>query len=407
MAFREYSDRHGAPIKAWVEGVPFDAAALQQVRHVARLPFVRHHVAVMPDAHVGIGATVGTVIATQHAVIPAAVGVDIGCGMAAVQTSLHANDLPESLRTLRADIEAAIPVGFADNDDPSRDTNAMREMRALADGLRRLLNEHPGLDAKKARRKAEAVAAAQLGSLGGGNHFIEVCLDGSDRVWLMLHSGSRGIGNSIGKYFIALAKADMQDMLGTLPDRDLAYLEEGSTHFAEYLHAVAWAQDYAAANRRVMMSRLLTILRRRFGEDRVTTGDVAIDCHHNYVSHERHFGDDLLVTRKGAVSARAGQLGIIPGSMGARSYIVEGLGNEQSFRSCSHGAGRVMSRGEAKRRISLDAHAAATHGVECRKDAGVLDESPAAYKDIDAVMHAQRDLVRPLHELRQILCVKG
>ena len=407
MAHVEYSEQRGKPIKAWIEGVPFDPAALQQVRNVARLPFVRHHVAVMPDAHVGIGATVGTVIATQRAVIPAAVGVDIGCGMAAVQTSLRASDLPESLRTLRTDIEASIPVGFADNADPSRDPNAVREMRALGEALRRVLDAHPRLDTKKGRRKADATAAAQIGSLGGGNHFIEVCLDLTDRVWLMLHSGSRGIGNTIGKYFIELAKDEMQGRLGALPDKDLAYLEDGSTHFADYLRAVSWAQDYAAANRRVMMARLIAILRRRFGDERVKTGAVAVDCHHNYVARERHFDNELLVTRKGAVSARAGQLGIVPGSMGARSFIVVGLGNVDSFQSCSHGAGRVMSRGEAKRRISLDAHVSATRGVECRKDAGVLDESPAAYKDIDAVMRAQRELVRPVHELRQVLCVKG
>jgi tRNA-splicing ligase RtcB len=407
MAFVEYTDSRARPIKAWVEGVPFEPGALQQVRNVARLPIIHSHVAVMPDVHAGIGATVGTVIATRNAVIPAAVGVDIGCGMMAVRTSLESKHLPDSLVDIRRDIESAIPVGFADNARPERDPVATREMRALAPRLQTLLDAHPKLGAGKRKRTADATAHAQLGSLGGGNHFIEVCLDEAGCVWLMLHSGSRGVGNSIGKYFIELAKEDMRGQLGALPDKDLAYLSEGTRHFDDYWHAVSWAQEYAAANRRVMMTRLLDVLRTQFGAERAVVEQLAVNCHHNYVQRERHFDASVLVTRKGAVSARPGELGIIPGSMGARSYIVEGLGNPDSFHSCSHGAGRVMSRGEAKRRITLAEHKIATAGVECRKDAGVLDESPAAYKDIDAVMHAQRDLVRPVHTLRQILCIKG
>ena len=399
------------PIKAWTHGLEVEASAWAQLENVARLPIVGPHVAVMPDAHWGIGATVGSVIPTVGAIIPAAVGVDLGCGMIAAPTRLLASDLPESLSGVRAAIEAAVPKGFettpraghvkggwaATHDGATR---SRAGMAGLQDGLAWLRATYPSL------LERGADPACQLGTLGGGNHFIEVCLDERQRVWLMLHSGSRGIGNRIGTHFIARAKQEMGHRIGTLPDQDLAYLSEGTPVFADYVRAVGWAQQYAATNRTLMMTRVCEAvagaLRRPIELD-----GTAVNCHHNYVQREHHFNRTVWLTRKGAVYAGRGALGIIPGSMGARSYIVEGLGNPDSFESCSHGAGRRMSRGAAKRTITLEAHAAATAGVECRKDAAVLDESPAAYKDIDAVMAAQRDLVRPVHVLKQVLCVKG
>jgi len=360
----------------------------------------------MPDVHWGIGATVGSVIATRGAVIPAAVGVDIGCGMVAARTSLTASDLPDSLRELRRNIEAAVPHGLSKSRggrdkgswaDPPAAVDA--SWSALAPRFARLVEKHP--------RLAKTNQRTHLGTLGTGNHFIEVCLDESQRVWLMLHSGSRGVGNAIGRTFIELAKEDMRAHLANLPDKDLAYFQEGSAHFDDYVEAVGWAQDFALANRQVMLKNALEALRRTRGVPPFETTDAAVNCHHNYVSHERHYGEDVLVTRKGAVRARAGELGIIPGSMGARSFIVRGKGNPESFESCSHGAGRAMSRGEAKRRFTLADHAADTASVECRKDADVIDETPRAYKPIDAVMNAQRDLVEIAHELRQVVCVKG
>ena len=394
----------GVPIKAWVRGVPLEAAAASQLKNVARLPFVHGWVAAMPDVHWGIGATVGSVIPTVGAIVPAAVGVDIGCGMAAVQTTLTASDLPESLRDVRAAIERAVPHGRTPR---GRDRGAWEHPPAPAlQAWRRLA---PRFDAITAKHGAveHANHVTHLGTLGTGNHFIEVCLDEADQVWLMLHSGSRGVGNRIGRYFIELAKKDLRRHLANLPDADLAYFEEGATHFDDYVAAVGWAQDFAAMNRRLMMDAVVRAVAAVPGIPPFRTTDAVVNCHHNYVARERHFGRDIFVTRKGAVRAGAGELGIIPGSMGTRSYIVRGRGHPESFESCSHGAGRAMSRNEAKRRFTLADHARATAGVECRKDADVLDETPGAYKPIDAVMEAQKDLVEIAHTLRQVVCVKG
>ncbi len=395
------------PIYAWTKGVPVDPNAEQQLRNVADMPFIHKHLAVMPDVHFGIGATVGSVIPTDRAIIPAAVGVDIGCGMAAVQLEgTRARDLPDGLGGLRSTIENAIPVGRADHGS-AQGPGAMSLLPANTKRFIDWLNVfHPKL-ASTRKRTAEATICAQLGTLGGGNHFIELCLDENDDVWLMLHSGSRGMGNQIGRYFIEIAREDMRLHHVNLPDKDLAYFGEGTQHFDEYVRAMQWAQNYAACNRRLMLLRIVDALR-AFGHlPTFEVGAQAVNCHHNYVEREHHYGRNVWVTRKGAVRARKGDLGIIPGSMGARSYIVRGKGCAESFHSCSHGAGRVMSRSQAKREITVEDHIKATEGVECRKDEGVLDESPAAYKDIDAVMAAQEDLVEVVHELRAVVCVKG
>ena len=400
------SDR-GVPIRAWVKGVVFEAQAERQLRNAAALPFVFRWIAAMPDVHMGLGATVGSVIPTKGAIIPAAVGVDIGCGMAAIRTSLTASDLPDDLKPLRAAIEAAVPHGRTDNGGRN-DIGAWREIpwrhrerwNALEQGYNRIVARHP-------RISRNSHPTAHLGTLGTGNHFIEVCLDESDRVWLMLHSGSRGVGNRIGSYFIEMAKKDMRHLISNLPDRDLAYLEEGTEHFNEYVEAVSWAQNYALINREIMMTAIVEAVRSTPGIPAFATTNEVVNCHHNYVAREMHFGEEVFVTRKGAVRAGLGDLGIIPGSMGARSYIARGLGNPNSFMSCSHGAGRSMSRSEARRRFTAADHAAATAGIECRKDAGVIDETPAAYKPIDAVMAAQNDLVEIVHTLHQVVCVKG
>jgi tRNA-splicing ligase RtcB len=396
-----------APIKAWVRGVPLDEGAQRQLENTARLPFVFKWIAAMPDVHWGLGATVGSVVATKGAIVPAAVGVDIGCGMAAVRTTLNASDLPDDLRGMRDEIERAVPMGFTAGRS-KRDKGSWHDVpdaiarawEPLAEGYRGIVARHPKLSRSHS-------PAAQLGTLGSGNHFIEVCLDEEDRVWFMLHSGSRGVGNRIGSYFIERAREEMRRLVVNLPDRDLAYLREGTEGFDEYVEAVDWAQGYAAANRRAMMASVVAAAGRTARVPPFETTAEVVDCHHNYVAREVHFGEDVLVTRKGAVRAAAGDLGIIPGSMGARSYIVRGKGNPQSFTSCSHGAGRVMSRNEAKRRFTVADHEKATAGVECRKDAGVIDETPAAYKSIDAVMDAQKDLVDVVHRLRQVVCVKG
>ena len=391
----------GVPVKAWVEGVPVEWEARAQLERMASLPFVHGHVAVMPDVHLGKGATVGSVIPTKGAIVPAAVGVDIGCGMMAVETSLKAADLPDSLADLRAAVEAAVPVGrgsFTVENLPKESDKAW--YRSLKGRYETVEAKHPKIASAKGQS-----AALQIGTLGGGNHFVELCLDEADRVWVMLHSGSRGIGNRIGGYFISQAREEMVRQDIHLPDKDLAYLVEGSTLFADYVEAVGWAQDYARANREVMMERVLAVLRQAFPD--FALGAKAVNCHHNYVEQETHFGAEVWVTRKGAGRAGAGELGIIPGSMGAKSFIVSGKGNPDSFHSCSHGAGRKMSRTAAKKHFSLDDHASATEGVECRKDAGVIDETPGAYKDIDAVMAAQADLVDVVHTLKQVLCVKG
>ncbi|MFZ2649645.1 MAG: RtcB family protein [Burkholderiaceae bacterium] len=397
----------GVPVKMWTRGVPVEDAAMRQLASAARLPIIFKYIAAMPDVHFGIGASVGSVIPTLRAIIPAAVGVDIGCGMIASKTTLTAQDLPDNLAPLRSAIESAVPHGRqGGRSRGARDLGSWGEVPGSVDqawaqlepAFKELCRSYPKLEKTNHR--------SHLGTLGSGNHFIEVCLDEAGCVWFMLHSGSRGVGNAIGTMFIELAKQDALRQQANLPDRDLAYFEQGSRYFGDYLHAVGWAQRFAALNREVMMQRVIgaarSVMRKSF-QSQVE----AVNCHHNYVQLERHFGADVYVTRKGAVSARAGQLGIIPGSMGARSYIVRGKGNADSFESCSHGAGRVMSRGEAKRRFTLAEHRAATAGVECRKDRDVLDETPAAYKDIDAVMRAQSALVDVVHTLKQVVCVKG
>ncbi len=387
------------PVKIYTDDV--DSPAVKQLVNIAELPFIHSHVAAMPDVHVGIGATVGAVIPTKGAIIPAAVGVDIGCGMVATRLSLTASQLPDNLRPLRTAIEAAVPVGFAMH--PNGPGVPASAVHALSGGLDRIVHKHPGI--LKMQKNPERTWAQQLGTLGGGNHFIELCLDENQDVWVMLHSGSRGIGNVIGRYFIELARKDMGQHLANLPDRDLAYLQEGAAHFDDYVTAVQWAQDYAMTNRREMMRLILDALMRQLPPFTLTRE--AINCHHNYVTVERHFGEDLFITRKGAIRAGVGDLGIIPGSMGAKSYIVRGKGEPESFCSCSHGAGRRMSRGQAKKKFDQQDLIDQTVGVECRKDSGVLDEIPGAYKPIDEVMANQSDLVEVVHTLKQVVCVKG
>lgn len=386
----------------WTDDI--EPAALQQLLNVAQLPIVHGHVAAMPDVHAGIGATVGSVIPTRAAIIPAAVGVDIGCGMNAVRLSLSAEHLPDGLARLRSAIEAAVPVGFEQHPyDKIRGSAHARLARPLTDRLDRIVGKHPGL--MKMQRQFVRTWVSQLGTLGGGNHFIELCLDEASRVWVMLHSGSRGIGNCMGRYFIAAARKLAEKEHTRLPDKDLAWFADGSPLFDDYREAVQWAQDYALLNRRMMLDLILEAIRPHLPPFH-TEGE-AINCHHNYVARETHLGEALFITRKGAISARDGELGIIPGSMGAKSYIVRGKGNSASFCSCSHGAGRRMSRSEAKRRFNRHDLAQQTEGVECRKDKGVLDEIPGAYKDIDRVMELQTDLVEVLHTLKQVVCVKG
>lgn len=402
--FDELTVPGGAPVKMWTRNVAIDDDAIQQMCNVARLPIIHRPVAAMPDCHFGKGATVGSVIPTKGAIIPAAVGVDIGCGMMAWQLSLKADKLPDNLAATRSDIERAVPHGFTSTQGRARKggwevvpNSVAARWRDLEGCYRGIIEHHPRISHK--------APAHQLGSLGTGNHFIEVCLDENDDVWVMLHSGSRGPGNVIGQYFIELAKKDTQRHQANLPDADLAYLSEGTDHSDDYVEALNWAQDYAWENRQVMMDAVLRVLRKHL--PRFQLGEMAVNCHHNFASVETHFGADVWVTRKGAVRARAGDLVIIPGSMGTGSFIVRGKGNAESFCSCSHGAGRAMSRGEAKRRITLADHRAATEGIECRKDKGVIDESPAAYKDISAVIAAQDDLIEVVHTLRQVVNVKG
>lgn len=376
------------------------------MQNVARLPFIYKWVAAMPDVHAGIGATVGSVSPTSGAIIPAAVGVDIGCGMMAVQTTLQASDLPENLHGVRSAIEQVVPHGRTD-DGRKNDRGAWGELPAnVASVWTEVEKGYQAITAKHPKARG-ANTGNHLGTLGTGNHFIEVCLDEQDRVWFMLHSGSRGVGNRIGSYFIELAKEDMRKWFINLPDADLSYFPEGTEHFRDYVEAVKWAQNFARCNRELMMENICQAVKTEKGIPPFETGAEAVNCHHNYVAWENHYGKNVLVTRKGAVRARSGDLGIIPGSMGARSYIVRGLGNPESFESCSHGAGRTMSRTEAKKKFTVQDHIAATEGIECRKDEGVIDETPAAYKPIDAVMEAQKDLVEIVHTLRQVVCVKG
>lgn len=414
MSDFEVMDDSRFPVKMWTRGVPVEDQAREQLRNVAALPFIFRHVAAMPDCHWGMGATVGSVIATKGAIVPAAVGVDLGCGMMATRTDLTASDLPDTLAPMRSAIEAAIPHGRTDNGGVN-DRGAWGEISQSA--LRLFSPAHVGntlqgrLDFKIVEKHPKLARAAtraphHLGTLGTGNHFIEVCLDEEDRVWVMLHSGSRGIGNAIGRYFIDLAKAEMRRWFINLPDQDLAYLPEGSQHFEDYIEAVGWAQDFARINRETMMTATLAAISETL-DRAVTASETAVQCHHNYVARENHFGQNVIVTRKGAVRAREGDFGIIPGSMGAKSFIVRGKGDPESFMSCSHGAGRAMSRGAAKKVFTLADHAAATEGVECRKDAEVIDETPGAYKSIDAVMAAQAGLIDIVHTLKGVLCVKG
>jgi len=423
LVIHEESSR---PIKAWVgtktnplygfeEGrgvvaaqVPdIEDAALQQAKNIARLPFIASNgVALMPDVHLGFGATVGSVIATDKAIIPAAVGVDIGCGMNAVRLSLKASDLPESLTAIRHQIERDVPVGSSQHGSkyvpPGHGSDEVKGVHTLWDSYHKAGIPDYFVDQQRMFDKAWF----QLGTLGSGNHFIEICVDENQDVWVMLHSGSRGIGNIIGSMFIEKAKKNMEKFFISLPDADLAYLPEDTADFNDYVKAVQWAQDYALENRRVMMLAVIAALRQTIPVGFTVTQE-AINCHHNYVERENHFGRNLWVTRKGAIRARSGDLGIIPGSMGQRSYIVRGRGNPESYCSCSHGAGRAMSRAEAKRRFTLTDLAAQTEGVECRKDADVIDEIPGAYKRLDVVMENQKDLIEVVHTLKAVLCVKG
>lgn len=388
--------------------MPVEEAARKQLRNTATLPFIYKHIAVMPDVHLGKGSTIGSVIPTLGAVIPAAVGVDIGCGMMAAKTTLNANDLPDNLGPLRSAIERAIPHGMSPKTrgHRGRDEGSWHTPPSAVDAAWLQLKDEFDVICQKTPRLKNTNNHRHLGTLGGGNHFVEICLDEAGAVWFMLHSGSRGVGNAIGTHFIELAKQDMRTHFINLPDQDLAYLAEGTQHYNDYVEAVGWAQRFARNNREVMMQNLIAAVRTIIAKPFQTHVE-AVNCHHNYVQKEHHFGKDVLVTRKGAVSAREGELGIIPGSMGAKSFIVRGKGNAESFHSCSHGAGRTMSRTEAKRRFSLADQVRATEGVECRKDANVIDEIPMAYKDIDAVMLAQRELVDVVHVLKQVVCIKG
>ncbi len=404
-SYQQHEVEGGVPIKMWTRGVPVEDEARKQLENAARLPVVFKHVAAMPDVHLGIGATVGSVIPTIKAIIPAAVGVDIGCGMMAAKTTLRAEDLPDNLGPLRSAIEQAVPHGSVPR-HRGRDPGSWENPPVSVDQVWATLADEFDLLCELHPRLANTNNRKHLGTLGSGNHFIEICLDEAGFVWFMLHSGSRGVGNAIGTHFIELAKKDAELHQRNLPDKDLAYFEEGARYFGDYVRGVSWAQKFAMRNREVMMANLIATVRKVIAKPFESHVE-AVNCHHNYVQQERHFGQDVFITRKGAVSARRGELGIIPGSMGARSYIVRGLGNPESFESCSHGAGRVMSRTKAKKMFSVEDHIKATEGVECRKDANVVDEIPMAYKDIDAVMAAQQDLVEVVHTLKQVVCVKG
>ena len=398
MPVMEVMSSQRVPVKIWTHDV--DEKSKVQLANIASLPFIHHHVAAMPDVHLGIGATIGSVIATHKAIIPAAVGVDLGCGMVAARLSITANELDEkALKKVFDQISRDVPVGRAQHADNRVLVDAAQPFEPR---LKALTDRHPQL--LKAFGKFSKWAN-QMGTLGGGNHFIEVCLDETDQVWVMLHSGSRGIGNAIASYFIELARKDMERWMIQLPDRDLAYFPEGSEHFADYVEAVHWAQEYAMQNRVSMLELVLAALQRHLPPFEVTTE--AVNCHHNYVAQEHHFGENVWVTRKGAIRAREGDLGIVPGSMGARSFIVRGKGNADSFCSSAHGAGRKMSRTAAEKQFTESDLAQQTAGVICRKDKGVIDEIPGAYKDIDEVMANQSDLTEILHTLKQVVCVKG
>lgn len=403
------SDNSRVPVRMWTRGVPVEDDAIKQLINLSTMPFAFKHIAAMPDVHWGMGATIGSVMATKGAIIPSAVGVDIGCGMIAAKTTLKASDLPDNLHAMRTAIEIAVPHGRT-NEGGENDRGAWSHVPlAVADlwikecmqGYVKTIVKHPKLEPRKH-------PTHHMGTLGTGNHFIEVCLDQDQSVWIMLHSGSRGIGNKIGSYFIEKAKEEMRKyhIMEFLPDQDLAYLPEHTELFDDYVAAVGWAQNFASINRTVMLDAVIASIQSVLGRN-FDIVDKSINCHHNYVEREHHYGENVIVTRKGAVRAREGDLGIIPGSMGARSYIVRGKGNKESFCSCSHGAGRKMSRTQARKIYSVEDHIKATEGVECRKDVEVIDETPMAYKDIDAVMAAQTDLVEIVTTLKQVLCVKG
>lgn len=388
----------GVDAKVWADDL--DENTTDQILNIASMPFVHKHVAIMPDAHLGIGCTIGTVLPTKRAIIPAAVGVDIGCGMMAVQTNLNAKDLPESLKDLEHSIDRAIPTGKHYHRDIQVPDG--RWMFARRSEVSHFMKQSEPEDAFDIKAKSWMY---QLGTLGSGNHFIEVCLDENDQVWVMLHSGSRGVGNAIGRKYIAEAKKDMEIHHINLPDQDLSYLSEGTEKFDEYWEALSWAQEYASINRRLMMNLIFDQLERVFPHIQIV--ESAINCHHNYVAKENHYGENVYVTRKGAIRARGRDFGIIPGSMGAKSYIVRGKGNQESFHSCSHGAGRRMSRRQAREEFNMEDLENQTQGVEINRRKQILDEIPGAYKDIDRVMELQKDLVEPVHTLKQVLCVKG
>lgn len=391
------TENSSVPVKIWTRDI--DLKSIDQLKNVARLPFVFHHVAAMPDVHAGMGATIGSVIATKGAVIPAAVGVDIGCGMLAARTNLTKHTFNErKLQRLMQEILFRVPVGFAQR---SKENTRWKSCEPFEEPLKEILFHEPTMLDPMIKSEWHA----QLGTLGGGNHFIELTVDDEDRLWIMLHTGSRGIGNIMASFFIARAKTLAKENGEELPDIYLASLKEGTEDFDLYMKAAHWAQDYAMANRQIILEDVIEALR-VLKPSTELEGEI-VNCHHNYVAQEEHFGETIWVTRKGAIRAGLGEKGIIPGSMGACSYIVEGLGNEESFCSSSHGAGRKMSRTEAKKRFSVNDLKAQTKGVVCRKDAGVLDEIPKAYKSIDAVMANQSDLTKTLHELKQILCIKG
>jgi tRNA-splicing ligase RtcB len=381
------------PVLSWA-GHPLGADETKMARNVASLPFVFKHVALMPDVHLGKGALVGSVIATKEAIMPAAVGVDIGCGMMAIKTPFSADKLEGKLKKIRLDLEAAIPVGFNENKDIEKTVanwQSWEDFKELHQGVQRLDNK----------------AMKQLGSLGGGNHFIEVCVDTNEQVWLMLHSGSRNIGNMLAQCHIDTAKELAKLAETPLPDKDLAYFVAGTPEFQAYWRDLQWAQDYARFNRDVMMNRFKRVVEKHIAGGKATKPLLSVNCHHNYAEKEVHFGEEVYVTRKGAVRAREEDYGIIPGSMGAKSYIVKGKGNHDSYCSCSHGAGRLMSRNKAKNVYTLDDLIQQTKGVECRKDEGVLDEIPGAYKPIEEVMANQSDLVEVVATLKQVVCIKG
>ncbi|ALH94323.1 RtcB family protein [Acinetobacter equi] len=389
---------YGVPVKIYTNDI--DSESIDQLKKMSQLQFIHSHIAAMPDVHLGKGATVGSVIPTKNAIIPAAVGVDIGCGMNALRLSLKASQLPDNLSTLRNAIERKVPIGFGVHRQIKAKASTLSPLEKR---LKVITDKHPALT--RMLRNFDSTWAKQLGTLGGGNHFIELCLDENDDVWIMLHSGSRGLGNVIGTYFIERAKKEAQSRFGHVPDKDLSYFAEGSNSFDDYVEAVEWAQEYAYENRREMMRLILEAVRPLLPSFQMTKE--AINCHHNYVQKEHHFGEDVFVTRKGAIRAGLDEYGIIPGSMGAKSFIVKGKGNPESFCSCSHGAGRKMSRSKAKRIFNQQDLIQQTQGIECRKDKGVVDEIPSAYKNIDEVMENQSDLIEVVHTLKQVLCIKG